>query len=29
MPAKLPSDIPKFDGKPGEDPKNHVMNFHL
>jgi hypothetical protein len=27
--AKLPSDIPKFDGKPGEDPNNHVMNFHL
>ena len=27
--VKLPSDIPKFDGKPGEDPKNHVMNFHL
>jgi hypothetical protein len=26
---KLPSDIPKFDGKPGEDPNNHVMNFHL
>jgi hypothetical protein len=29
IPAKLPSDIPKFDGKPGEDPNNHVMNFHL
>jgi hypothetical protein len=27
--AKLPSDIPKFDGKPGEDPNNHVMTFHL
>jgi hypothetical protein len=27
--AKLPSDIPKFDGKPGEDPNNHVMAFHL
>ena len=26
--VKLPSDIPKFDGKPGEDPKNHVMTFH-
>jgi hypothetical protein len=29
MPAKLPSDIPKFDGKVGEDPNNHVMTFHL
>jgi hypothetical protein len=27
--AKLPSDIPKFDGKPGEDQNNHVMTFHL
>jgi hypothetical protein len=27
--AKLPSDIPKFDSKAGEDPNNHVMNFHL
>jgi hypothetical protein len=29
IPTKLPSDIPKFDGKPREDPNNHVMNFHL
>jgi hypothetical protein len=29
MPTKLPSDIPKFEGKPGEDPANHVMTFHL
>jgi hypothetical protein len=29
IPTKLPSDIPKFDGKAGEDPKNHVMTFHL
>jgi hypothetical protein len=29
IPAKLQSDIPKFDGKEGEDPNNHVMNFHL
>jgi hypothetical protein len=29
IPTKLPSDIPKFDGKPGEDLKNHVMTFHL
>jgi hypothetical protein len=27
--AKLPSDIPKFDGKPREDLNNHVMTFHL
>ena len=29
IPVKLPSDVPKFDSKPGEDPKNHVMTFHL
>jgi hypothetical protein len=29
MPTKLPSDIPKFEGKPGDDPTNHVMTFHL
>jgi hypothetical protein len=29
IPTKLPSDIPKFDEKPGEDPNNHVMTFHL
>jgi hypothetical protein len=29
MPTKLPSDIPKFEGKGGDDPTNHVMNFHL
>jgi hypothetical protein len=29
IPTKLPSDIPKFDGKVGEDPNNHVMTFHL
>jgi hypothetical protein len=29
IPAKLPSDIPKFDEKSGEDPNNHVMTFHL
>jgi hypothetical protein len=28
-PAKLPSDILKFDGKLGEDPNSHIMNFHL
>jgi hypothetical protein len=29
MPTKLPSDIPKFEGKAGDDPTNHFMNFHL
>jgi hypothetical protein len=29
IPTKLPSNIPKFDGKLGEDPNNHVMYFDL
>jgi hypothetical protein len=29
IPAKLSSDIQKFDGRLGEYPNNHVMNFHL
>ena len=29
IPVKLPSDIPKLDGKLRKDPKNHVMTFHL
>jgi hypothetical protein len=29
MPTKLPSDIPKFEGKAGDDPASHVMTFHL
>ena len=29
IPVKLPSNIPKFDGMQGDDPKNHVMTFHL
>jgi hypothetical protein len=29
IPTKLPSNIPKFDGKLGEDPNIHVMTFHL
>jgi hypothetical protein len=29
IPTKLLFDIPKFDGKMGEDPNNHVMTFHL
>jgi hypothetical protein len=29
IPTKLPLDIPKFEGKMGDEPTNHVMNFHL
>jgi len=29
MPNKLPSDIPMFECKLGEDPSNHVMTYHL
>jgi len=29
IPHKFPLDIPKFNGNPGADPSNHVMNFHL
>jgi hypothetical protein len=29
MPSKFPSNIPKFEGKPGDDPANHIMTFHL
>ena len=29
IPVKISSDIPKFDGNQGEDPKNHVMTFHI
>jgi hypothetical protein len=29
LPAKLPSDIPNFDGLSGEDPNNHIMKFHF
>lgn len=29
MPNNFPSDISKFEGKSGEDPANHVMNYHL
>ena len=28
VPAKLPLNIPKFEGKSGEDPGEHVTNFH-
>jgi len=27
--TKLTSDIPKFEGKLGGDPSNHIMKFHL
>ena len=29
IPHKLSLDIPKFDGKPGEDPNTHVVTYHL
>jgi hypothetical protein len=29
VPTKLPADIPKFEGKNGEDPSDHVTTFHL
>ena len=29
IPTKLPSDIPKFEGKVGEDPRAHATTFHL
>ena len=29
IPMKLPLDIPKFEGKLGEDPSEHVITFHL
>ena len=29
IPAKLPSNILKLDGKSSKDPNNHVMTFHL
>jgi hypothetical protein len=29
IPTKLPSDIPKFEGKTSEDPGDHVTTFHL
>ena len=28
MPTKLPSDIPKFEGKAGEYPHKNIMSFH-
>ena len=29
VPAKLPLDVLKFEGKKDEDHDDHVMNFHL
>ena len=28
-PHKIPMDIPKFDGKQGEDPGTHITTYHL
>jgi hypothetical protein len=29
MPTKFPSDIPKFEDNPNEDPGDHVTTFHI
>ena len=29
VPHKIPSDIPKFDGKQGDDPAAHITTLHL
>lgn len=29
IPIKFPSEILKFEGKPGEDPSSHIMTFHI
>ena len=29
IPQKLPSEIPKFNENPGEDPSTHVITYHL
>jgi hypothetical protein len=29
VPVKIPTDIPKFDGKTGEDPTNHITTYNL
>ena len=29
MPTKLPSNIPMFEGQVVEDPKNHIISFHI
>ena len=29
VPTKIPSNIPKFEGRTGEDPSDHVTTFHL
>jgi hypothetical protein len=29
VPVKIPTDIPKFDGKIGEFPTNHITTYHL
>ena len=29
VPTRIPTDIPKFEGKAGEDPGVHITTFHL
>ena len=29
IPTKIPTEIPKFDGKTGDDPTNHMTTYHL
>ena len=29
VPTKIPMDIPKFEGKSGEDPGEHITTFHI
>ena len=29
IPHKIPTDIPKFEGKQGEDPGTHITTYHL
>ena len=29
MSFKIPFEIPRFEGKEGEDPWNHIMSFHI
>lgn len=29
VPIKIPTDIPKFEGKMGDDPASHITTYHL
>ena len=29
IPVKIPTDIPKFEGKTGDDPSSHITTYHL